>query len=243
MGAGIRVAREEKAHPAQQQQAHPPQTTPASVPTQHEPSAPTWDLAQFERMVQALPEHQVRRILLFASQNSAYIQAAVPCMYNINKRKEAARVVNFRHHMQDVEYILNEKYRSNSGSREYEMAGDAVHDIEEIIRKIEKEAHPELSCSNKLRALETLLDIGHSVVDAPSSTLGSEVSKSFQRDYRISAAMCSILNSMSVKERQDVAGSENDDNGLPGKVEGLESSADGYDMTMDMDKVLELLSS
>lgn len=216
--------------------------TPVAIPIAPAPTPATWDRAGYERMVNTLPDDQVREILIAASENSVFAQTAIRFWHEINKRKEAVRIVDFDHYSQDADYIIDKKYTSGGGSREYEMAGDAVHDLEEIIEKIEndvKEARPPLSYESKKSALDTLCKIGDSIVGADSSTLGSEVQKSFQRDYQISGAMCSILKSMTAEERQRVAQS----GGLMEKVEDLEGSADGYGMTMELEKVLELLHS
>lgn len=243
---GVRIClrgEQGSSEPTDGSQTLPIQKPAVAAPIIQKPIAPSWDRTKYERMVKALTEDQVRQSLVFASKNSTYLQKTIPFLYDSNKRREAARVIDFSGYMRDVLYILNEKYRSSSSSREYEMSFDAARDIETVISEIEEEAHPEVSWSNKLKALEMLLDIGDSIVEGDSSTLGSEVRKSFQRDSHISSAMSSIISSMTGEERRRVSGLDDDDVGLIDKVEDLVASADGYGMNMHMNEVLELLRS
>lgn len=192
-------------------------------------------------MVRALSEDQVREILIVASKNSAYAQDAIRLCYGKNTRKKVTHVTEFDHYSEGADYILNEKYRSGSGSKEYDKAFDAVEELEEIIRTIEDEASGNTSYGSKKNALHTLRKIGDSIVSAPPSTLGSEVRKHFQRDSDLTSAMAAILECMTAEELERVAKSADDGARFVDKVKELEVSADGYGMNMDLEVVLDLL--
>ena len=174
---------------------------------------------------------------------------AIECTYDEHQRR-ASREVDFVHYIDEADHVLNTKYRSKKSSKDYEMASDAVSDLKDIIAKIKGEASSEMTLSSKWGALQALISIGESVVDAPSTTLGSEVRKVFQSSVNISEAMCSINESVSEDGQLQLRVHRDLSTGLPAGTEGvrlvdhvkeLEDSAVAYAMEMDLDEVLALL--
>jgi len=116
----------------------------------------TWDYERYSMMVKAMPEDNVRQILILASQNSSYAQEAIRFCYDDSISKEAAHVADFSHYINEVNYIPDKKYSSSSESREYEIAWDAESDIRNILDTIEKEVQREMFYSSKKSALQVL---------------------------------------------------------------------------------------
>ena len=109
-----------------------------------------------------------------------------------------------------VWYILNKKYASSSGSREYNSSWSATEEIKGHIRDICKTARKaDATFGTKQNALETLRKIGKSICLA-RSTLGREVRKQMQRDDALDGAMRKILMGLSVADARRIAVAELD---------------------------------
>ena len=110
------------------------------APAHHtDPHGQTWNYERYAMMVKAMPEDEVRHVLILASQNSPYAQAAICSCYDDKVWKEAARVVDFSHCISEVNYILDQKYRSSCGCHEDDSTHEAEGDIRDILDTIETE--------------------------------------------------------------------------------------------------------
>lgn len=149
--------------------------------------------------------------------------------------------IDFSDSSSDAWYVLNKKYKSSSGSREYESSWDAKAEVEDSISYIKKNAlKPNATFGTKQSALETLRKIGKSIVLAPS-TLGSEVRKQFQRDDCLEEAMLDVLASLQIDQRKQIALAEDAKGKFVDKVDELWKTAGGLCILTRMKEVWENL--
>ncbi|KAA6414516.1 MAG: hypothetical protein FRX48_01265 [Lasallia pustulata] len=160
-------------------------------------STPSIDLAP---LIASFPTATLQGILLEAAKSNPSVAALVKTKYDHLAAAQRAKVVDFDYLSKDAWETLNVKYRSLSGSKQYDMSFDASESVVECIQEIAKECPKEASLGTKKNALETLRKIGKSIC-LSNDTLGHEVRKSFQYDTCLEDAMYRILETLSYGER------------------------------------------
>lgn len=96
----------------------------------------------------------------------------------------------------EVDFIINHKYSSLSGSKQYEKAFDAFHEIQALISVIAKHVGSESPFMGKVRALRALINIGLSVVGSEGDVVAHEIRTLFASDDEIPKLIVSIVKSV-----------------------------------------------
>ncbi|KAF2662257.1 hypothetical protein K491DRAFT_773373 [Lophiostoma macrostomum CBS 122681] len=145
----------------------------------------------------------VRALLLLAAQKDTQIAASIKLRYEVIALRRRTRILNFDHNSKDVWYTLNKKYRSLSGSKACDIAGEVFHEICDIIREIGDEASAaQTSFGTKQSGLETLRKIGKTICLSSNDTLRHEVQEQFSHcETCLEDAMESIVGRMTANER------------------------------------------
>lgn len=110
------------------------------------------------------------------------------------------RVVNFDHHSKTVWYVLNKKYDSLSGWKQYNISGDVHREVMASIDEIADNVYVESSFGTKSSAVETLRKIGKSICLA-GDTLGREVKQQFEWTGAYVPGILKCLEAMTAEER------------------------------------------
>ncbi|KAK7931095.1 hypothetical protein PG985_001807 [Apiospora marii] len=92
------------------------------------------------------------------------------------RSKEARTTRSYREFARETDYLINKKHRRLRPSQQYEIAGEVQGEIETMLDTIEREIQPHSSFESKYSALETMLQIYETIMDA-GNQLGSEVQK------------------------------------------------------------------
>lgn len=180
--------------PTQSQPSHCPQPQITIDNQLHLPStqlphdATSW--AQWDSMIQILPEHIVRELLFRALLQPSGVRQGVIDHYSMhvnatnaeNQRlyQERMKFIDFSSCASDVWYTLNEKYRG-SGTQEFEWAWDAFHEVQASIKDISERCKTSTLLETGKSALKALCQIAIHIAEAPD-TLGHEVGKKFEYD-------------------------------------------------------------
>ena len=135
-------------------------------------------------------------------------------------RLAKSRLTDFEACSAEVDFIINNKYSSLSGSKQYEKAFDAFREIQALISIIEKHVGPDLPYIDKIRALRALINIGQSVAGSEGDVVAHEIRTLFASDDEISELIISIIKSVEVPERSRM--------GLEDELESLVGTAQSY---------------
>lgn len=142
----------------------------------------TWsspDRAAIIAPIESLNENDMRKALLEIAISVPRASDVVFRAVEENKRKEAARVINFDHLSKSVWYTLNKEYSRLSGSNQYDRSGDAYDLVTSAIGRIAHEVKVSSSFGTKASALSTMRKIAKSIALSSNDSLGHEVRKLF----------------------------------------------------------------
>ncbi|KAK5729779.1 hypothetical protein LTR17_011645 [Elasticomyces elasticus] len=191
------------------------------------------------QMISTLDEDDLRRLLYRATQlpGGTELSRSISALCTKNKLVEKVTVTSFEEYINEASQIWS-TYSSNSGSKEYENAGRAASDFGTLVEQIENEVTSDSSYHTKRNALSALTTIGLEIVRAPSTCLGSEVRKHWQRNTSLATAMCQVFDAMTEGELSTIR----DDKKTFDDLQSLEGSAEGYGLRMNFDMVLGFLT-
>ena len=198
-------------------------------------------ISDHSTIISTLPEQIVRKLLALAAQKHQDVQTSIVNEISRIRAVEASKVIDFDHYSKSAWKIISITYSRYSGSRQYELSGEACNEITDIIDTIDNETPDHASLSTKKSALVTLRKIGKSLVLGPSDCLGSEIRKYFQWNSCLEKTMLRIAESMSPKERDRFWDQEQE---FEDKLLELEELSNDYCMFENLGAVrLELLGA
>jgi len=200
--------------------------------------------AKLPKIIDNLDEKTVRKFLLVAAQESPRISTLIESESSKLIKIESAKIIDFGYHSKSVWRTLNVDYTKGiKDSRQFEMSGDAYHEVVNKIEDIRDRCPDHASYVTKYSALETLRKIGKIIIMSSDSTLGSEVRKSFSYDSILEKTMQGIVKEMTTEERQDMAREPQEEILWIAKLKELEELAAGYCMFKGLASVILLLES
>lgn len=210
-----------------------------------QPSIPDYDV---RTAFEALPQSDLVDCLVKLAANNPAMARWARNRYHSILEKERAKVINFDCHAQTVWYILNEKYSSMSGSKQYDMAGDAESEIDTLIDGISSQVKGSSSWGTKVSAIETLRKIIQFVC-LSYDTLGHEVRKDYSGPNAATGAMIQVLGCLTEVEREGMCAVDDGTGDLLSRMESLAGLCrehcigTGYDDEDEgeIDEVLNLL--
>ena len=124
-----------------------------------------------------------------------------------------------------------------SGSKQFDMSGNAFREVKDCIATIDKECPDHASFGTKKSALETLRKIGKSIVlSGDSDVVGHEVRKNFQCDKQLENTMRKVAMSMTPVERGSIMKTE-----LKNQLYELKDLSSGYYVFERLDEVIAAL--
>lgn len=156
------------------------------------------------------------------------------------RKQQQSRVVDFDWHSKSVWKLLNVTYKSLSGSRQFDKAGDVSDEISESIDSIADKCGPFANPRTRLNGLSTLRKIGKSII-LSSNTLAHEVQKIYQYDTRLEDAMQRILRAMTPEERRWIRSDVESPDGLWSKLLELGDLVEEYCVFEQFPSVMDVL--
>lgn len=128
--------------------------------------------SQLWKDLHTLDVESLRTLLFHAAVASPDITNEVYATINAKRTEQSQRIITFDQYSGSVWRAINTTYSSLSGSKQYDVAGDVVDQITDIIAKIAAEASEEFaSFGTKRSGIETLRKIGKSISLGSGDTL------------------------------------------------------------------------
>lgn len=109
--------------------------------------------------------------------------------------------VGIKEYLQEVDYIINEKYAGLSEWKQYEKAGDAAELVEKEIAKLARRVTKKSYHNIKINAILGLCKIG-TLVTRGGNPVGDEVCKQVGNDGLLVRTMLGIADLMTIKEKR-----------------------------------------
>lgn len=147
---------------------------------------------------------------------------------------QASRPIDFDHYSKSVWKEINTKYRSMSGSRQYDASFDAYAVASKTIKDIAKQVVKHSNFATKQSALATLRKIGKTIC-LSEDTIGHEVRKQFQND-QLPRAMLLVVGTMTKNEVGRMCTHE-----FEGQMEELIELSESYCVHDGLQQVLNAL--
>ncbi|KAK7756106.1 hypothetical protein SLS62_002049 [Diatrype stigma] len=202
------------------------------------------DVAALETAIDSLPINTLKDLLLRAALHDNLVGGAVGwsifasanALRDAEVAAERARVIDFDRYSKNAWHVLNSKYARLSGSREYEMAGDAETEVERMLETILEQTTPHSSYGTKKSAAETMRKIFKSVCLA-DGVIGHEIHQGCAGWDEMLADV--LLDRMDNADRGQLVSEEN--GAWLDKFRSLVSLADDYCMFENLHGVLEEL--
>jgi hypothetical protein len=157
------------------------------------------------------------------------------------REKERSRVINFDYESKDVWMQINVRYKTMSGSKQYEVAGDVWHYVTRSMKFIAGQCGPFGNRQTRFNGLSTLRKIGKTICLSSTDIVGHEVQKQFQWDQTLEDCMKRIVSGMSEDERKAIRQDESSAEALWPKLVELKKLARGRCIFNELDKVLDLI--
>ncbi|TIA62540.1 hypothetical protein D6C77_02696 [Aureobasidium pullulans] len=146
--------------------------------------------------------------------------------------KENAQIIDFRSNVNQVDYVINEKWSRLSGSKQYDKAGDAAELVNDEITEIVGSVAPHSNSTTKINAVLALCDIG-SIVAAGGDCIGAEVRKQVGYDEELVNALWTIVETMSAADKMVMTAEDIQ------LLEAFDKERKGYCVFDGFDEVLE----
>lgn len=105
----------------------------------------------------------------------------------------------------DVDFIINAKYSSLSGIKQYEKACQGCNEIDDQIDLIQQNSGPKASNVAKRKAMDALINIGLAILLSKHGVVAEVVRTHYQFDDIIAKSIVSIMKSIPVAGRKGMA--------------------------------------
>ncbi|RAK98488.1 uncharacterized protein BO80DRAFT_427317 [Aspergillus ibericus CBS 121593] len=195
---------------------------------------------RIREQVDNLEIEELANIVIKAAEAHPDVCAMLESTIEAIRRQESSRVINFDWESKSVWKTLNVTYRSLSGSKQCDIAGEVENDIIETIKRIAAQCGPYANSQTRFNGLSVLRKIGKSIA-LSYDTLAREVRMRFQWDPTMEDSMMKIVSAMEAQERLAIYQDNTSSEALWPKLRELEGLAESHCIFKGISQVLDLL--